>query len=55
MSYSDKVQQAAIHFIHFIAKNPDMDPMEIATVVCETWEVDRLDMDEKAWEITNKK
>lgn len=55
MSYSDKVEQAAIHFIHFIAKNPDMDPMEIANIVCETWEVDRLDMDEKAWDLNNKK
>jgi len=32
-----------------------MDRLVIAQMVCEVYEVEKLDLDEKVWEIKNKK
>ena len=55
MSYSESVLCAAESFIAHCEKYPNMDRLSIAQIVCEIYEVDRLDMDEKVWEIKNKK
>ena len=55
MTYSESVTCAAESFIHHCEKYPNMDRLAIAQMVCEIFEVEKLDMDEKVWEIKNKK
>jgi len=55
MSYSESVLCAAESFIAHCQKYPNMDRLAIAQMVCEVYEVEKLDLDEKVWEIKNKK
>ena len=55
MSYSESVLCAAESFIAHCQKYPNMDRIAIAQLVCEIYEVEKTDLDEKVWEIKNKK
>jgi hypothetical protein len=55
MSYSESVLCAAESFITHCEFFPEMDPLVIAQMVCEIFEVEKTDLDEKVWEIKNKK
>ena len=55
MSYSESVLCAAESFIAQCQKYPNMDRLAIAQMVCEVYEVEKTDLDEKVWEIKNKK
>ena len=53
MTYSEKLNYAAYTFIDMLEEFPEQDPMEIAETVCFHWEIERLDLDERTWEIIN--
>tara|TARA_R100000734_G_C3285261_1_gene78088 strand:+ start:460 stop:666 length:207 start_codon:yes stop_codon:yes gene_type:complete len=55
MTYSAKLNYAAQTFIEMLREYPDQNPMDIAEIICFHWEVERLDLDEKTWEIKNNK
>jgi len=54
MNYNQSLKYAAQCFLSMIKKYPTVEPLVIAEIVCKQYGVDRLEMDEKAWEITNK-
>jgi len=53
MTYSERLTYASQTFLRMLKEFPDQDPMSIAETVCFHWEVERLDMDERTWELTN--
>jgi hypothetical protein len=55
MTYSEKLNYAAQTFIEMLREFPKQNPMDIAEAICFHWEVERLDLDEKTWEIRNNK
>ena len=55
MTYSEKLNYAAYTFIDMLEEFPEQDPMEIAETICFHWEIERLDLDERTWEIKNNK
>ena len=54
MTYSEKLTYAAQTFLKMLQEFPEQSAMEIAEIVCFHWEVERLDMDERAWELSEK-
>ena len=55
MTYSEKLNYASQIFIEMLREFPKQNPMDIAETICFHWEVERLDLDEKTWEIRNNK
>ena len=53
MTYSEKLNYAAQTFIEMLREFPEQNSMDIAETVCFHWKVERLDLDEKTWEIIN--
>jgi hypothetical protein len=54
-SYSERVKASAVLFLRL--KDKYSDTLELANDICFEWQVDRLDLDEKVWELkreTNK-
>lgn len=54
MTYNESLKYAAQCFLAMVKKYPNQDPLFIAEIVCKEYDVERLDMDEKAWELKNK-
>ena len=54
-SYSERVQASAESFLRLKDKFSSIGALELGTDIASEWQVERLDMDEKVWDLKRDK